>query len=196
MNDHRPGRRPRLALAALAARLFRRDLRSPPCALILLATFVAVAAITAVGSFTDRVRLALDAQSSALLAADLALASTEPLPPSARAVGGELGLELSETLSMRSVVAHGDEMQLVELKAVAPGYPLRGELVVGEARGEPGEPAQGVPPRGEAWVEDRLLERLGLSLGDRVSADEAPAARTRPGGQLLRAGATRDDEFR
>lgn len=169
MNDHRPGRRPRLALAALAARLFRRDLRSPPCAIILLATFVAVAAITAVGSFTDRVRLALDAQSSALLAADLALSSSEPLPQSARAVAGELGLALSETLSMRSVVAQGDEMQLVELKAVAPGYPLRGELVVGEARGEPGEPAQGVPPRGEAWVEGRLLERLGLSLGDRVA---------------------------
>lgn len=165
----RPAPRPRLAMFALAARLFRRDLRSGPCAIILLAAFVAVAAITAVGSFTDRVRLALDAQSSALLAADLALVSTVELPRSARDIAGTLGLRQSETLSMRSIVAHGEALQLVELKAVAPGYPLRGELVVGDAAGQPGRAASGIPPRGEAWVEARLLERLGVKLGDRIA---------------------------
>lgn len=161
------------ATLRLAARLCRRDLRSAPCFIIVLAALVAVAAITAVGAFTDRVRLALDAQSSALLAADLALVSTEPLPSAARDKAGELGLAATELLAMRSVVSHGEALQLVELKAVSDGYPLRGELLVGDAPFAPGQRAKGIPPRGEAWVEARLLQQLGLSVGDDIAVGDA-----------------------
>jgi len=157
----------------LAARLCLRDLRSPPCLVIVLAALIAVAAITAVGAFTDRVRLALAAQSSALLAADLALVSTEPLPAAARAAASAAGLASSEILAMRSVVAHGKDLQLVELKAVGPAYPLRGELLIGDAPFAPGHRAEDIPPRGEAWVEARLLTRLGLALGDELSIGDA-----------------------
>ena len=169
----RHGRLPAAATLGLAARLFRRDLRSAPCMIILLAAFVAVAAITAVGSFTDRVRLALEQQSSALLAADLALVSSAPLPAAFGARARAAGLAVSTTLSMRSVVAHGDELQLVELKAVADAYPLRGELMISEGPGQAVRAAPGIPSRGEAWVEARLLQRLGLALGDEVAVGDA-----------------------
>jgi putative ABC transport system permease protein len=161
------------ATAALAARLFRRDLRSAPCAIIVLAALVAVAAITAVGSFTDRVRLALEAQSSALLAADLALVSSEPIPATFAARATAAGIDTTELLSMRSVVSHADQLQLVELKAVTDGYPLRGELIIAEAMFAPGQPARGIPPRGEAWVEGRLLQRLGLAPGAEITIGDA-----------------------
>ncbi|HMM76173.1 MAG TPA: FtsX-like permease family protein [Gammaproteobacteria bacterium] len=161
------------ATLRLAARLCRRDLRSAPCLVIVLAALVAVAAITAVGAFTDRVRLALDAQASALLAGDLALMSSEPLPAAARDAAQAAGLASSEILAMRSVVAHGKDLQLIELKAVGAGYPLRGELLVGDAPFAPGHRAGGIPPRGEAWVEPRLLSRLGLALGDELAIGEA-----------------------
>ena len=61
------------ATLRLALRFFRRDLRSAQFLVIGLAVLVAVGSITAVGSFTPRVRLALDEQSHALLAADLAV---------------------------------------------------------------------------------------------------------------------------
>ncbi len=168
-----PGPLSATATLRLAARLCRRDLRSAPCLVIVLAALVAVAAITAVGAFTDRVRLALDAQSSALLAADLALVSSEPLPDAVRAAARDAGLATTQILSMRSVVAHGRDLQLVELKAVADGYPLRGELMIGDAPFAPGHRADGVPPRGEAWVEARLLQRLGLALGEEIAIGDA-----------------------
>ena len=167
------------ATARLAARLFRRDLRSAPCMIIVIAALVAVAAITAVGAFTDRVRLALDAQSSALLAADLMLASSEPIAPSVRAAAAAAGLATSEVLSMRSVVTHDKELQLVELKAVGDGYPLRGTLLTAEAMFAPGHPAGGIPPRGEAWVESRLLQQLGLELGDDITLGDTRLRATR-----------------
>lgn len=168
-----------LATARLAARLFRRDLRSAPCAIIVLAALVAVASITAVGAFTDRVRLALDLQSSALLAADMALVSTQPLPAAVRSTAQAQGLATSEILAMRSVVAHGKELQLVELKAVEDGYPLRGELLTSDALFAPGRAAGGVPPRGEVWVEGRLLQRLGLAPGDTLTLGDLPLRATR-----------------
>jgi len=157
----------------VAGRLCRRDLRSAPCIVIVLAALVAVAAITAVGAFTDRVRLALEAQSSALLAGDLALLSSEPLPASARSAAHDAGLATTEILAMRSVVAHGADLQLVELKAVGDGYPLRGELRIGDTAFGPGRRADGIPPLGEVWVEARLLSRLGLSLGAEIAIGDA-----------------------
>jgi putative ABC transport system permease protein len=179
MPETRGATLPAGATLRLAARLFRRDLRSAPCMIIMLATLVAVAAITAVGSFTDRVRLALDQQSSALLAADLALISSTPLPAAFSAQARTAGLAVSATLSMRSVVAHGEELQLVELKAVADAYPLRGELLISDGPGQVARSAPGIPPRGEAWVESRLLQRLGLAVGDDIPVGDARLKMTR-----------------
>jgi len=169
MTESRASRLATGATLALAARLFRRDLRSAPCAIIVLAAFVAVAAITAVGSFTDRVRLALDAQSSALLAADMALVSSEVIPPDIAERAAATGIDTTELLGMRSVVTHGEQLQLVELKAVTDGYPLRGELLLTDTMFGAGVRASGIPPRGEAWVEARLLQRLGLAPGATIT---------------------------
>ena len=70
-----------LATLRLAGRFFRCDLRSAQFLVIGLAVIVAVASITAVSTFTARVRSALDEQSHALLAADLAVVSSEVLAP-------------------------------------------------------------------------------------------------------------------
>ena len=179
MPEARNASLPAAATLALAGRLFRRDLRSAPCMIIMLAAFVAVAAITAVGSFTDRVRLALDQQSSALLAADLALVSSTPLPATFSAQARAAGLAVSATLSMRSVVAHADELQLVELKAVADAYPLRGQLMISDGPGRTARAAEGIPPRGEAWVESRLLQQLGLAIGDDIPVGDSRLKLTR-----------------
>lgn len=56
--------------------------------------------------------------------------------------------------------------QLAALKAVAPGYPLRGALNIAERPGAPGTAATGIPAPGTVWVDETLLGGLGVKIGD------------------------------
>ncbi len=158
----------------LALRLLRRDCRRVQFLIIGLALITAVAAITAVGVFTDRVRVALETQASALLAADLAVIASRAIPSHYLEQAAELELASSSTMSMRSVVGSGERLQLVELKAVGPRYPLRGEIHLARSRFGTSFPHDGPPPLGEVWVEGRLLELLELAIGTslRIGAAE------------------------
>lgn len=163
-------------LAALALRALKRDARSGQFVIIALALLVAVAGITAVETFTDRVRLALAEQSSVLLAADLAILSSEPIPDDYRQRARARRLATSEQLTMRSVVAFGDALQLVEIKAVDAAYPLRGQLEIADAPFAPARAVRATPPRGTVWVDPRLLQLLKVQPGDEL---EVGAARLR-----------------
>ncbi len=151
-----------------AARAVRRDLRNPHLLVVAIALIVAVSSMTAVASFTDRVRRALESQAGQLLAGDLALQASQPLPAELRGEAAALGLVMSEQLAMRSMVTHAHGMQMVEMKAVDAHYPLRGTLLVAtQAFGKPRTAARGPAP-GMVWVEARLLSALKLELGDRL----------------------------
>lgn len=56
--------------------------------------------------------------------------------------------------------------QLAALKAVSPGYPLRGTLKTATAPGAPGQSAGGIPAPGTVWVDEALLGALGVQIGD------------------------------
>ena len=68
----------------LAGRLLARDWRSGEVLVLLAALVVAVAAMSAVTFFTDRVRAAVSQQAGEALAADLRVESINPLPPTMR----------------------------------------------------------------------------------------------------------------
>lgn len=155
-------------LVRQSARALRRDLRNPHLLVVALALTIAVASMTAVATFTDRIQRALTAQASSLLAADLALTASQPLPPHYRAHAARDGLATSEQLSMRSMVNHAGGLQMIELKAVTATYPLRGELLVADAPFAKPEIARQGPPPGDVWVESRLLSILHSQVGDRV----------------------------
>ncbi|MBL8881268.1 MAG: hypothetical protein JNG88_19360, partial [Phycisphaerales bacterium] len=69
-----------LQLWSFSWRMFRRDARGGELRLLAAALAVAVAALTAVGFFADRVRQALDRESHQLLGADLLLTADHPWP--------------------------------------------------------------------------------------------------------------------
>lgn len=154
------------ALPRLAWRLLWRDLASGRLGVMLLATVIAVASTVTVSLLVARVESALVAESSALLAGDLALlGSTDPAMrylERARAAG----LDAARTASLRSVVAADERLELTQLKAVDDAYPLRGQLLVSDTPGGTGAPARHGPPRGEVWVEAKLLSLLDLAMGD------------------------------
>lgn len=170
---------PPMAVLPLAWRFFRRDLRSAQFMIIGLAVLIAVASITAVGSFTARVRLALQEQSNVLLAGDLAVMASQPIASAIRDQASALGLATSEHLGMRTMLTAGEQMQLVELKAVGAGYPLRGSLTVRDTATGPDQQTRSIPGIGEAWVDSRLPALLGIKLGDSVLIGSASIKVTR-----------------
>ncbi|MGB5831538.1 MAG: FtsX-like permease family protein [Thiohalocapsa sp.] len=158
----------------LSLRLLRRDWRSGELYLLSSALVLTVAAITAVGFFTDRIEGAMQRQGGELIAADLAIDASTRIPDDIADEAERRGLRTARTLTFRSVVLADDESQLVQVKAVDPSYPLRGELRLQDGTGIGGEerPAAGTPESGQAWVEPRLLYALGTHLGDAVRLGE------------------------
>ena len=105
---------------------------------------VAVAALTSVGFFADRVERALALQGAALMAADLVVEQGEPLDPAWWEKAGELGLQTARTVTFPSVLIAGERPVLVQVKAVEPAYPLRGRLRVDTPQGEVGAAPSGL----------------------------------------------------
>src|SRR5689334_11158842 len=138
--------------AAYAFRRLRKGWRSGELLILSLALAVAVAAVSAVSLFTDRLRLGIERQSGDTLGADLMFSSRDPLPPALAEAIAASNARHTDVVQFPSVAVHGELTALASVKAVQPGYPLRGRVRISDepfgAAREPGS----VPPQGEAWA--------------------------------------------
>ncbi len=161
----------------LGWRTLWRDLRAGELRLLIVAVTLAVAALTAVGFFADRLKGGLQRDARQLLGGDAVVASDNPTPEAFIAEARRLGLQTATTLSFptmgRAADAQGGASRLVALKVVDAGYPLRGSLKVAPQPEAPGQATRDVPARGEAWVDAPLLGALGLKVGDPLLLGDA-----------------------
>lgn len=155
---------------SLGWRTLWRDLRAGELRLLIVAVTLAVAALSAVGFFSDRLKGGLQRDARQLLGGDAVLASDNPAPAvfaeKARALGLQVGATQTFPTMGRAADEQGGASRLVALKAVSPGYPLRGQLLVSATADGAGEPTREVPAQGEVWVDAAVLESLDLHLGD------------------------------
>ena len=161
----------RFHLAALSLRMLRRDWRSGELRLLALALVIAVAAITSVGFFVDRLRLGLHRDAAQYMGGDAVLDSDHAVAAHWDADARDRGLHSARSLSFPSMAMadsgpNREASLLVAVKAVTPEYPLRGTLQVVDG-GQPHAVAGG-PPAGTAWVDAPLLGALGVAVGDSV----------------------------
>ena len=151
----------------LALRMLLREWHAGELRILSAALVVAVGSITAVGFFTDRVEQAMVMQAAELLAADTLMHSSEPISESYLDSARSLGLESARTLSFRSVLLIADAFQLTEVKAVGPGYPLRGKLRIADTPFELAAPeTDAIPAIGSVWLDERLMSVLDVVVGD------------------------------
>ena len=147
-----------------------RDVSSGDLRLLMVAVALAVAALTAVGFFADRLKGGLQRDARQLLGGDAVIASDNPTPEVFVQKAQSLGLTMVSTLGFptmaRAEDAQGGASRLVALKVVEPGYPLRGKLLLAGAAPGTELAANGIPAAGRAWVDASLLEALQLRLGD------------------------------
>jgi len=153
----------------LAWRLLWRDWRAGEVTLIAAAIVIAVAGVTTVGFFTDRVQRALQVQANRLLGADLAIGDSRPLAPEMKEEARRRGLTAVTVVRFPSMVVRGERTMLSDVKVVEEGFPARGDVRIAERLFGPDSRAAAIPARGTIWVDERLYTGLDLEENARVN---------------------------
>src|SRR5689334_6973504 len=152
----------------IAMRMLRRNWSAGELRVLLLALLIAVASVTTVGFFADRVQAALDQQANELLGGDLVVIADKPMPAEYEETARQLKLDIARTRTFPSMVQAGDNVNLAETKAATTGFPLRGRMRIVEKAGEPEREVTGGPAPGTVWVGVPLAGRLQVAAGDEV----------------------------
>jgi putative ABC transport system permease protein len=150
---------------------------------------VGVGALVAVGLFADQVNRAVTKEARGLLGGDIEIRSSHRLTDNGErllvdlAQRGIATTRVSELVAMAVRPTAGAEMasqatQIVELKAVEEAYPLYGLLNLEPAQPlnrmlHPDRAACGTPACFGAVVQEALLLRMGLAVGDRLKIGQA-----------------------
>jgi putative ABC transport system permease protein len=157
---------------ALALRLARRDFswRFRGLRLLIVCLFLGAAALSAIGTLEGAIRGELATRGQDILGGDIELRRYgQPATPDELAAMQRLGT-VSGGVRMQAIasVGSGDDVvgAPVQLKAIDSAYPLYGELKLEDGR------SVGAPPRGEAWVDPGLLDRLDIDEGATVRLGE------------------------
>lgn len=178
----------RASALRLSFLLLWRDLLARELNLLLAALLVAVAAVTTVGFFVDRLDRALNEQALHLLGGDLVLRADRPIPEDWTRQARTQGLRVAHTASFPSMAmaesstpaADADDedealppTQLASVLAVSHDYPLRGELTVTP---DAAAPSAGVSEADDGASPSRLADSQQASAqsASSVSALTAP----------------------
>src|SRR4051794_27127512 len=162
-------------VTAFVFRMAAREIRAAPRRLLLLTASMAigVAALVAIGSFTDNLRDSVRGQARALLGADLALSGRRRLPPAAEAVLDTLAARGGRVARLTSFagmayVPRTSGTRLVQVAAVEGGFPFYGEI-----RTSPTAAWRELQQGGRVVVDPSLLTALNARLGDTLALGEA-----------------------
>ena len=165
------------SIASLAWRQTLRDFRAGELRLLLVAVTLAVAALTAVGFFADRLDRGLSRDARQMLGGDAIVSSDQPTPQAFIDEARTRALSVATMVSFpsmgRATEVQGGSSKLVAVKAVSDAYPLRGRLQLKGGTKAPTLDAAGAPERGTVWVDETLLDALQIKVGDALLLGDA-----------------------
>jgi putative ABC transport system permease protein len=159
-------------VTSLAWRLFRHEAKRGELTIILLAIVLSVASVLSLSLFSERLQSALTAKSAEFIAADRVLDSKKRIDPAWLEHANELGLQSAHQVYTRSMAFANQQMMLVDLRAATSDYPLKGVVKVADQPFGLGQATDQLPKTGEAWVESRLFQSLGLAIGKSIEIGE------------------------
>jgi len=167
-------------IARQSVRMTARDWRAGELTMLILALVLAVAALASVGFLGDRMRQGLERDARQMIAADFVVRADHPVDPAFAAEAAQLKLATATTAIFPSMISAGASggqsgnasaapvARLAALKAVSPGYPLRGAVRIATAVDQPGTPATSIPAPGTVWADPALLDALKVPVGGTV----------------------------
>ncbi|MGB0127771.1 MAG: FtsX-like permease family protein [Rhodocyclaceae bacterium] len=152
----------------LSWQMLRRDFRAGEMRLLGLAMIIAVASLTSVSFFTDRLSQRLTRDANQLLGGDLLLVADHALNAEFGDQARREGLRALSSWSFTSMASADSGAQLAGVKAVEAGYPLRGVLRTAPGLNMPDALAESIPAQGTVWLDERLCSALGVKPGDEI----------------------------
>lgn len=161
----------------LAWRMLRRQWQAGELRLVLTATLLAALLSTLIAAVGDRLEQAFVLRAAEMLGADLLLNASQPPSPETLARAQRHGVAASRALDFNTMVAapgagEDDPVLLTAARAVEDNYPLRGAMQI-LVNGAP-VVVNAPPRRGEIWVEPRVAEELGVTIGDFLDVGVLP----------------------
>ncbi len=141
--------------------LLLQSFRTGGLYLLIIALSLAISATTALKFSNDQVKNAVSLQASQMLGADLVLSNNEPIEQSWKKRAEQLGLKQNNVTLFSSMAHTQDQFVMVNVKAIEPLFPLRGQLEI--------EPKTQAIQSGEVWLSQRAADLLKVKLGDAVS---------------------------
>ncbi|MEO4209488.1 ABC transporter permease [Acinetobacter pittii] len=141
--------------------LLLQSFRTGGLYLLIIALSLAISATTALKFSNDQVKNAVSLQASQMLGADLVLSNNEPIEQQWKKKAEQLGLKQTNVTIFSSMAHTQDQFVMVNVKAIEPLFPLRGQLEI--------EPSAKAIQSGEVWLSQRAADLLKVKLGDTVS---------------------------
>lgn len=141
--------------------LLLQSFRTGGLYLLIIALSLAISATTALKFSNDQVKNAVSLQASQMLGADLVLSNNEPIEQLWKKRAEQLGLKKTNVTLFSSMAHTQDQFVMVNVKAIEPLFPLRGQLKI--------EPSAKAIQSGEVWLSQRAADLLKVKLGDTVS---------------------------
>ncbi|MDX8154064.1 FtsX-like permease family protein [Acinetobacter pittii] len=141
--------------------LLLQSFRTGGLYLLIITLSLAISATTALKFSNDQVKNAVSLQASQMLGADLVLSNNEPIEQSWKKRAEQLGLKKTNVTLFSSMAHTQDQFVMVNVKAIEPLFPLRGQLEI--------EPSAKAIQSGEVWLSQRAADLLKVKLGDTVS---------------------------
>ncbi|WP_297893218.1 FtsX-like permease family protein [Shewanella sp.] len=140
---------------SLAWRLFKRELQQGQLLLIILAITLAVLSVSGLARVSERLQVAINGQATQFIAADRIIDSPVKIDAEILTAAEDLGLKHVTNMQFNSMVYSGDKFQLVTVRAVEAGYPLKGDIELTSGK------TKALPQADEIWFETRLGGLLG-----------------------------------
>lgn len=135
---------------SLAWRLFKRELQQGQLLLIILAITLAVLSVSGLARVSERLQVAISGQASLFIAADRIIDSPVKIDAAILSKAEALGLKHVTNMQFNSMVYSGDKFQLVTVRAVESGYPLKGDIELTSGK------TKALPQADQIWFETRL----------------------------------------
>ena len=112
----------------LSLKLFWRELKSGQLIIMFFALVLAVATVSSISLFTDRLEQALTIETQEFLGGDLKFESNDLIEDEAYKKIEQLDLKVSEIVQFASMLSSKEDLQLASIKAVDRNYPLVGHM--------------------------------------------------------------------
>ena len=155
-----------MKILLLALRSLRREWHLPELRTLAASMVLAVVALGVVATLAARMEHGVLASAAELIGGDLGVSAPQSIPDTFAAAGRERELAITQTASFPSVAFAQQQSQLLDVLAADAAYPLRGTLMVGDARGR--QVVGHAPTAGSVFLDHRALVALNRHVGDVV----------------------------